>query len=207
MSSNDFDIAIVGLGPVGCTAAILFAHAGLKVLAVERDEEVYRLPRAVNLDGEMVRGFQRIGLGDEVNALLQPVREDERVGFANSQREWLFGQAFVPFGSNGWQPMNFFDQPELDGYLRDMAVSHPNVTARVGYEATDVEDCDDHVRLSTAAIDGTEPESHRARYLVGCDGASSFVRKCLDIGWHDLGYDHDWLVVDVIVRPGHTLGN
>jgi 3-(3-hydroxy-phenyl)propionate hydroxylase len=206
MSGNDFDIAIVGLGPVGCTAAILFAHAGLTVLAVERDEEVYRLPRAVNLDGEMVRGFQRIGLGDEINALLQPVREDERVGFANSQREWLFGQAFIPFGSNGWQPMNFFDQPELDGYLRDMAVAHPNVTARIGYEATDLEDCGDHVRLSLASIDGAESESHRARYLVGCDGASSFVRKCLDVGWHDLGYDHDWLVVDVIVRPGHTLG-
>jgi len=206
MSTHDFDIAIVGLGPVGCTAAILFAHAGLKVLAVERDQEVYRLPRAVNLDGEMVRGFQRIGLGDAVNALLQPVREDERAGFANSKREWLFGQSFVPFGGNGWQPMNFFDQPELDGYLRDTAVAHPNVTACIGYEACDIEDAGTHVSLTVSAVDGPDTQTHCARYLLGCDGASSFVRKRLDIGWHDLGYDHDWLVVDVITKPGHTLG-
>jgi hypothetical protein len=46
-----------------------------------------------------------------------------------------------------------------------------------------------------------------AIFTVGCDGASSFVRKSLNIGLKDLGYDHDWLVVDIIVKEGHTLGN
>ena len=40
----DYDVAVVGMGPVGCTAALLFAEAGLSVAAIERDEEVYRLP-------------------------------------------------------------------------------------------------------------------------------------------------------------------
>ena len=81
----DYDIAVIGLGPVGCTAAILFAEAGLRVVAVERDEAVYQLPRAVNLDGEIVRAFQRFGRGEAVDALMQRVRPNDRAGFANSK--------------------------------------------------------------------------------------------------------------------------
>ena len=54
---TDFDVAIVGLGPVGCLGAILFAETGLKVVAIEREIEVNRLPRAVNLDGEIIRAL------------------------------------------------------------------------------------------------------------------------------------------------------
>ena len=71
---SNYDVALIGLGPVGCAAAILFAEAGLKVVAFERDTEVYRLPRAVNLDGEIIRAFQSSGRGKAVEALMQPVR-------------------------------------------------------------------------------------------------------------------------------------
>jgi 3-(3-hydroxy-phenyl)propionate hydroxylase len=40
----------------------------------------------------------------------------------------------------------------------------------------------------------------RSRYLVGCDGGSSLVRKQLGFGLEDLGFDERWLVVDVVVN-------
>ena len=46
--SNHFDIAVIGLGPVGSLGALLFAEAGLRVVAIEKDTEVYRLPRALS---------------------------------------------------------------------------------------------------------------------------------------------------------------
>jgi hypothetical protein len=36
-----------------------------------------------------------------------------------------------------------------------------------------------------------------ARFVVGCDGANSFVRDQIGSGWHDLGFHFDWLVVDL----------
>ncbi len=203
-SAGSFDVVVLGLGPVGCMAALLLARRGLSVLAVERDEEVYRLPRAVNLDGEVVRAVQPFGLAEDLDALLQPVRDGERVGFANSKREWLFGNAVKDFGANGWQPMNMFDQPELEAWLRTQALAEAGVTGRVGVEATGFEDHGDGVTLELAGPDGTE--RLEARYLLACDGASSPTRKRLGIGWQDLGYNHDWLVVDVITKPGHQCG-
>jgi 3-(3-hydroxy-phenyl)propionate hydroxylase len=41
-----------------------------------------------------------------------------------------------------------------------------------------------------------------ARYLLGCDGANSFVRKQLGIAHEDLAFDEWWMVVDVrLTRP------
>ncbi len=202
----DYDVVVIGMGPVGCTAALLFAEAGLSVAAIERDEEVYRLPRAVNLDGEIIRAFQKTGRGQVVQDLMQTLRPGDRAGFANSKREWLFGQNFAPVGSNGWQPMNMFDQPELEQYLRDQAVQHERVEAFIGFAAERLENDADRVTVAFGRA-GEAPRSLSARYAVACDGASSPTRKAFDIGWKDLGYDHHWLVVDVTLKDGHTLNN
>jgi len=206
LPAGPFDIAIVGLGPVGAAAAILLADAGLRVIAFERDTEVYPLPRAVGMDGEIVRGFQRIGRGEELAALLQPPRPGARAGFANSQRQWLFGQQWREFGVNGWQPIAMFDQPEVDAYLRETAAGYASADLRLGHEFLDFSEADDLVTLHICGCKPGDTYDVRAGYLLGCDGAASSIRRKLGSGWHDLGYDHEWLVIDVTVNDRHTLG-
>ena len=199
---KNYDVAVVGLGPVGCTAAILLAEAGLDVVAFELDPEVYALPRAVNLDGEIIRSFQRCGRGEVVQDLMQLVRPGDRAGFANSKREWMFGVEVSAFGSNGWQPMSMFDQPEFENYLRHEALDHPRVKTHIGEEVNGIHNSDDGVLVEYGS-----GKQIRARYAVACDGANSPTRKVFEIGWQDLGYNHDWLVVDVKTKDGHTLGH
>ena len=201
-----YDIAVIGLGPAGCTAAYMFAASGLKVVAIEKSESVYPLPRAVAMDGEIIRGFQRFGRGDEIYGLMQPPRPGGRLGFANADREWMFGVELSDFGNNGWPPMNGLDQPEVEQHLRNLALSQDNVTAYEGHSVTDIASTAEAVSVTAIDAEGAEVTLD-ARYAVGCDGASSFVRKHLGIGWRDLGYDHDWLVVDIVVKEGHTLHN
>jgi 3-(3-hydroxy-phenyl)propionate hydroxylase len=202
---EEFDVGIVGLGPVGAAAAILLAHAGLRVVAFERGTEVYPLPRAVGIDGESVRAFQKIGLGDAVAALLQPQREGDMAVFTNSKREILFGLRMQEIGLNGWRDISFFDQPELEQFLRDTAASMPGVDLRLGTEATALVQ-DGHGVLVSATHLASQKESRtRVRYLIGSDGASSFVRKAIGARWQSLGYDQDWLVVDITQKPSARL--
>jgi threonine dehydrogenase-like Zn-dependent dehydrogenase len=54
----DFDVAIVGYGPVGQALAALLGQAGHRVGVFERLPQIYGLPRALHIDHEIVRLLQ-----------------------------------------------------------------------------------------------------------------------------------------------------
>ena len=57
-------VVIVGAGPVGLTAALLLARRGIDSLVLERHPAPYPLPRAVHIDGEVMRILQEAGVAD-----------------------------------------------------------------------------------------------------------------------------------------------
>ena len=194
-----YDAVVVGLGPVGALSALLLARSGLRVAVLERSAEPVVLPRAVGLDGESLRAFQRIGLGDAVHAILQPPRERDEVCFTDSKRQRLFGLEIPRLGHNGWREMAFFDQPELEALLRQWVVDEERIDVCLGEELVALEQTSDEVVLQSRGPGGAR--SWRAAWAIGCDGASSRVRDLLGIGWQSLGYDQDWLVVDIVQEP------
>jgi 2-polyprenyl-6-methoxyphenol hydroxylase-like FAD-dependent oxidoreductase len=198
-SDAPYDVAIVGFGPVGAFAALLLAEAGLRVAVLERSREPVVLPRAVALDGETLRAFQRIGLGERAEAILQPPRERDEVCFTDSKKNRLFGFDIPRFGHNGWRDVAFFDQPELEALLRELATERQGIDVFLGAEVVAITPREDEVVIESRGTDA--PRTLRAVYAIGCDGASSFVRRALGIDWQSLGYDQDWLVVDIVQRP------
>ena len=68
MNETTQDVAVIGYGPVGVTAANLLGQLGLRVLVVERDADVYARARAISTDEEVVRIWHRIGLADRLTA-------------------------------------------------------------------------------------------------------------------------------------------
>jgi len=191
----------VGYGPVGAFAALLLAEAGQQVVILERETQPVVLPRAVGLDGESVRAFQRIGLGAAVAKLLQPRREREEFCFTDSRRRRLLGVEMPPQGHNGWRDIAFFDQPELEAFLREQVATHAGIEVQLGREVVEIEQSERSVVLATGVPGGPADSEVSAAFAIGCDGASSFVRRSLGIPWDSLGYDQDWLVVDVTLDP------
>lgn len=63
-TSTDHDVVVIGFGPTGATLANLLALSGLSVVVLEREAEIYPLPRIVHFDDEAMRVFQSIGIAE-----------------------------------------------------------------------------------------------------------------------------------------------
>lgn len=195
------DIALVGFGPVGQTLALLLGRAGHDVLVLERWPHSYDLPRAVHFDHEIARIFQAAGVSEEVSAVTDPVPDFYE--WRNAAGEALVRIDWSGTGPSGWPTANFFSQPALEGVLTRAAEALPNVTVRRGRKVVALEEHgpaaggDGYVTL-TSEVHGGGAESERARYVVGADGANSFVREHMDATVTDLGFFFDWLIVDVL---------
>ncbi len=194
----DTDVLIVGLGPVGATLANLLGLQGFRVLAVERDTTVYPLPRAAHFDAEIMRVWQGLGILNEAMAVSRRAPAYE---FRNAKGEVLLrydlDEVIV---ASGFAPAWMFNQPDLERALRSKLVDYPSVETRIGVRFEGFEPTDGDAVLATITDATRKPEAVKARYVVGCDGASSAVRKALNIAHFDYDFDEPWLVIDAQVK-------
>ncbi|MBF8721790.1 bifunctional 3-(3-hydroxy-phenyl)propionate/3-hydroxycinnamic acid hydroxylase [Pseudomonas guariconensis] len=208
MNNNKIlDVAIVGYGPVGQTLAILLGRMGYNVAVYERWKTLYPLPRAVFYDHEIRRIFRLMGLGDKLDQISQP----------SSCYQW-FNADWKVLVEIDWSaesisdgPFGYlFSQPALEAILDSSAKTINNVEVHQGYEVLGINQTAEFGELRLRQT-GTQEEAPgdeqlvRARYVIGADGANSVVRRELGIQWHDLGFQEDWLVVDVKPHPGVEL--
>lgn len=90
-----------------------------------------------------------------------------------------------------------FSQPDLERLLQRHLTEHPRARIRRGEEVVAVTADDSGVTItSRGAV--AKRRAIRSRYLVGCDGANSFVRERIPRGITDLGFYFDWLVLDLV---------
>jgi 3-(3-hydroxy-phenyl)propionate hydroxylase len=174
------DVAILGYGPVGALLANLLGQAGLTVAVYERETAVFPLPRAVHFDGEVMRIFQSAGLAERIATVAR--HSSQGMHFVNAEGQTLMVRRGVEGrGPQGWPNNWYFHQPVLEEILRDGVTRFPNVKVHLGREIADANELD-------------------ARFIVGCDGARSLVRRAIGSQQRDLGLHQPWLVVDLLCK-------
>ena len=210
MSSAVFDVAIIGYGPAGATLANLLGQYGLSVLVLEREAEIYSLPRAIHFDGEVMRVFETAGLRPEIEAISRPGLKG--MYFNNAAGETLLIRAGTAArGPHGCATNHYFHQPELEAVLRSGLRRYPHVQVHTRQEVMAIEDGTDHATLQVQDLAKGQTREVKARYVVGCDGARSLTRKAIGTPMLDLGLHQPWLVFDVRLKtdvpglPDHTV--
>ena len=178
----DADVAVVGLGPVGGVLVAQLQAAGVDVVVVEPATTVFPVPRAVALDDEVLRILAAVpGLG-----------APDLVGRPRAELVTAAGRLIAAMdfdGSRNGQPgLGFFHQPTFESALRDL------VGERVLVDAVEsLRQHDTHVELGLAS-----GRTLTARHVVGCDGASSTVRRLLGVEFPGRTLARPWLVVDAV---------
>jgi 3-(3-hydroxy-phenyl)propionate hydroxylase len=190
---DGLDVLVVGLGPVGSLLALLLGEAGVRVLAIDRRPEPYPLPRAVATDDEVLRILRALPDGQEI---VESMLRDCLVELVGRDGRPLTRIRFP--GSGPQLPgLATFHQPTLERQLGDRLAGFPSVAVRRGVAVVDV--CSD--RSGVEVLLDCDDTLH-ARYVVGCDGAGSAVRRLAGIAMRGRRFAEPWLVVDVAGSGG-----
>ncbi|MBV6762299.1 bifunctional 3-(3-hydroxy-phenyl)propionate/3-hydroxycinnamic acid hydroxylase MhpA [Rhodococcus opacus] len=195
VTPQSYDVAIVGYGPVGVTAANLLGQMGLRVVVVERDADIYNRARAISTDEEVLRIWQRIGLAER---LKDDMLSDRPLDFVDHR-----GSSFLSFvpkpRGHGHPPQLFIYQPALERVLREGVERFPNVDVLLEHECLRVCQAADHVELMLADLHSDEFKRLHATYVIAADGGSSPTRGQLGIGFEGKTYEDRWVVIDTEV--------
>ena len=191
------DVCIIGMGPTGAVLSALLAQRGLKVLVCDASTDIYDKPRAIALDHEIMRVFQEIGIAKAIEPFVEPFTDSKFFGVRGQLIKCM--STLPPPYPLGYVPSLVFSQPPLERVLRDKVSTLENVQVKLGQRLMALEHAADHVALTFETLAG-QKEHLKAKYVVGCDGASSFVRQAVGIELEDLGFDQPWLVVDVLLN-------
>ena len=179
MTRTNVDVAVIGGGLAGATAALAFAQKGCTVRLFERRDLARDPNRGDILHPPTMEVVHRLGLADAINAR----------GATTMSQVTVTGPTEVftvtPHDTSHYRILN---HAEMENVITEQG------------EAIGVEVIDKLASELVRADDGgwvviSDGAATHARFLVGADGASSLTRRTLGIEYDDFHeYDH-WLVV------------
>ncbi|MFC3101765.1 FAD-dependent monooxygenase [Altererythrobacter lauratis] len=177
------DVLIVGAGPVGMLTALALAQTGASVRVIEREGDIINSPRAAIYFPSTLAVLEELGILEELDA----------IGF----RTRIFGTHVPEFGYSSvvkFQPVAGIPYNwQLHAGQHDVArvaMEHAlrlGVEVHFGHRLASLADHGDHVTAEVVGPDGAETV-FAAKWVIGCDGARSTVRKLAGIAFEG----HTW---------------
>lgn len=196
----DTEVIVIGTGPVGMVLAMELKSRGVDVISIEKRTAAERaadltMARCNTNASRTMEILRRLGVADKIRAVGLPddyptdVVWHSRGNGHELARLRLPSRAQQPFEHRSlvadWpsaEPVHRASQLLVDPVLFEHLKGHWQVDVREGLEYVGFEDKGDHVRVSLRPSDGGEEQFLTCRYLVGCDGGRSLVRKQAGIG-------------------------
>jgi flavoprotein hydroxylase len=191
----DADVIVVGYGPVGQVLSTLLAAQGRRVIVAEQHPKPFPMPRAVAVDGYAARVLDVAGVAGALVEIGEPTPEYQVVSASGGS---LMRFKLDGIGRNGWPESTSMYQPGLEAALEARGRELDSLTVMRGYRAVAV--ASDEAGVAVRLVSDEESVELTAAWVVGCDGANSTVRACIDPPIKDNGFAIDWMACDMVPR-------
>lgn len=177
--TEETDVLIVGGGPVGTMlSALLSKRFNVPNIVLEKEADIPPDPRAFSLGEVGIRQLQYIGLYDRIfTDIGWPTSS---IKFFSSRQCDINQTPFLKLhirgsGLTGHFRNVMFSQPVMEGCMRDVVKSASLGEYRDRSEVVAIEETSDSTEV-VYRRDGQERRI-RAKFVVGTDGKTGFVRK------------------------------
>lgn len=189
MTKPQTDVAIIGGGPVGLTAAGLLGQLGIDCALFERNPTTAFHPKGHVVNTRTMEIFRKMGVEEAVGAESLPIDRHAGVGFVTSLAGDEIG-AIETRTDPEWTRIERSQSPSLkrscpqdrlEPVLREHAAELDSVSLNFGCGVTAVRQDAEGVTLEWATEDGGSGTT-RARYLIAADGTRSETRDAVGIG-------------------------
>src|SRR5580700_8143632 len=176
---NDVPVLIVGGGPVGLSLALALAQQQVRSILFESKTQLDPHSRALGILPRTLEIFRNWGIYDQfVKAGDLLSRVDVWVAGKTKPFAVVDLSIFKQITSAGG--VLILPQNRTEEVLLEAVKASGLTEVLFGRQATGFEQDPDGVTLKVTGPGGVS-ETHRGRYLIGCDGARSTVREAL--GW------------------------
>jgi 2-polyprenyl-6-methoxyphenol hydroxylase-like FAD-dependent oxidoreductase len=190
---RETDVLICGAGPSGLMLAAQLAQRGVRFELIEKRRERTTESRALAIQARTLELLDDLDLTDAFLELGNVAAGIEF--FARGEKQ--VDAEFVDIGAEDTPyPFLFFLSQADTERLLEEGLARRNVRVRRGVELIDCRTDAEGV-VARLRGEGDYPEEVRARYLVGCDGAHSAVRKAAGIAFEGAAYRESFLLGDV----------
>lgn len=185
MKSDDCFVFISGGGPVGLTLALDLGRRGVPTILANENLETARHPKCNYLNTRTMEHYRGLGLVEEVRHRgISGV--SKAVAFRTRFCGYELGRIELTFlAHENWPGPEYpqhISQIALEPLLRERAEAMSGVDVRFGWRVVNLDQREAGSIVTIENIDTGEQRQINARYVVGCDGSRSFVRRALDIG-------------------------
>jgi 2-polyprenyl-6-methoxyphenol hydroxylase-like FAD-dependent oxidoreductase len=194
MTAPDLDVLIVGAGPTGLLLANELARHGVTPRIIDRAPEPATTSRALVVQPRTLEIFDDLGVADQAIAAGTSASE-LTITFADKTIDVDFaGQLTGPQNHTAYPAPRTLSQHDTERILTDLLATH-GVKVDRGIALTDLTQDGDTVTAALRHGNGST-ESVRCRWLVGCDGAHSAVRKASGIPFSGDTYRDEFIMAD-----------
>ena len=195
----DVDVLIVGAGPTGGMLALELAMQGVSFRIIDSAPVRSDKSRALVLHSRTLELLSRHGIVEELIKLGR-LTMGIRV-FANKKFVFEMDINDIAFKDSMFSAPLMISQAETEHFLdKELLKYGKSVERPVAAEI--LEQDEEGVNAWLRHGDGTEEQVH-CKYVVGCDGAHSIVRKAAGLKFDGAAYPQDFILADVHLKWDH----